>query len=31
MITHEQEEERLGKRIIRLADGLIVDELTLEE
>ena len=30
MITHEQEEERLGKRIIRLADGLIVDERVLE-
>jgi putative ABC transport system ATP-binding protein len=26
MITHEQEETRLGNRLIRLADGVIVDE-----
>ncbi len=26
MITHEQEETRLGNRFIRLADGVIVDE-----
>ena len=26
MITHEQEETRLGSRLIRLADGVIVDE-----
>jgi ABC-type uncharacterized transport system ATPase component len=26
MITHEQEETRLGHRLIRLADGVIVDE-----
>jgi len=26
MITHEQEETRVGNRLIRLADGVIVDE-----
>jgi ABC-type lipoprotein export system ATPase subunit len=31
MITHEQEEERLGKRIVKFADGLIVDERLLDE
>ena len=31
MITHEHDEERLGKRIIRLADGVIDDERLVGE